>query len=468
MAVLRKMLLILFCACLIGGCYEDEAEIILNSDGSGTVKEKLVIPERLIVATSEGSSNKNIPPVIKEKVLEQVGSAINISSITQTELPDGGRIIEFEGTFSSAEQFFLSEFCRDTLKLRISPAGEGKAAIYCDMEQSGGGGPNLTQLYGMAKGLHISRTVHLPTEVEKTNGHWDKAKNTVSWAIDLRNKSGLAKTKQFIEGPDEGSGFAVFKALELKFTLPLKAADLPEKAIKVEKEFPQKDSMGLTAKVCWISIKKKIATNGNGAATISDLEIGVEVSWNEGHSPLACRKPVLLSLIDDQNNDLVLDRPGSASQREVLYSEKKNRKKQLTSRAKTPSKNAKKLKSLEGSVEVITDVTTETVVLENIQDLVGKNSTGNHILDKLNFRIKSIKGASLKIEIDGGNETITSLYMIKEDGSKVKKRWGMGWGNEYSYDFDEDISETTKCELEVVVSQNIVKVPFSLEEAALP
>ena len=110
MAVLRKMLLILFCACLIGGCYEDEAEIILNSDGSGTVKEKLVISERLIVATSEGSSNENTPPVNKEKVLEQVGSAIDISSITQTELPDGGRTLQLEGTFSSAEQFFLSEF----------------------------------------------------------------------------------------------------------------------------------------------------------------------------------------------------------------------------------------------------------------------------------------------------------------------------------------------------------------------
>jgi hypothetical protein len=462
------MLLISFCGCFVGGCYEDEAELMIKSDGSGTLKQKLVLSERLIVATSEGSSNENTPPVSKEKVLEQVDSAIDISSITQTELPDGGRIIEFEGAFSSVDQFFLSEFCRDTLNLRIAPAGEGKAAIYCDMKQSGDGGPNLTQLYGMAKGLHISRTVHLPTKIEKTNGYWDKAKNTISWAIDLRNKEGLAKTKQFLEGPDKGSGFAAFDASGLKFTLPLKAAALPEKAVEVEKEGPQKESMGLTAKVCWISIKKKIATNDNGAATLSDLEIGIEISWNEGHSPIACRKPVLLSLLDDQNNDLVLDRASSASQRKVLNSEKKNRKKQLTLRAKTPAKNATKLKDLEGSVEVITDVTTETVVLENIQDLVGKKSTGNPVLDRLNFRIKSIKGATLKIEINGGNETITSLYMIKEDGGKVKKRGGMGWGNEYSYDFDEDISESTKCELEVIASQNIVKVPFSLEEATLP
>jgi len=236
MIVLQRIFTVLLCACLLGGCYEDEAEVTINADGSGTVKEKLVISERLIVATSEDGGNENTPPVSKEKVLKEVGSAVEITSITQTDLPDGGRTIEFEGTFSSPEQFFLSEFCQEQLKLRIAPAGEGKAAIYCDMKKSGDGGPSLTQLYGMAKGLYIKRTVHLPTEVEKSNGYSDKAKNTVSWATDLRNKEGLAKTKLFIEGPDEGNGFAVFDASVLKFTLPLKAAALPEKTVEAEKE----------------------------------------------------------------------------------------------------------------------------------------------------------------------------------------------------------------------------------------
>ena len=468
MIVVKRIFTVVFCACLVSGCYEDEAEVTLKADGSGIVKEKLVISERLMVATSEDGGNENTPPVSKEKVLEEVGSAVEITSITQTDLPDGGRIIEFEGTFSSAEQLFLSEFCRDTLKLRIAPAGEGKAAIYCDMKQSSGGGPSLTQLYGLAKGLYIKRTVHLPVEVEKSNGYSDKAKNTISWIIDLRNEEGLAKTKSFIEGPDEGNGFAVFNSSGLKFTLPLKAAALPEKAVEVEKENAQKESTGLAAKVCWISVKKKMVTGDTGVAETSDLEIGIEVSWNEGHCPITCREPVLLSLLDDQNNDLVLDKTLSISQRQIFNSEKKNRKKQLTLRAKTPAKNAGKLKDVEGYVEVITDVTKELVVLENIQSLVGKESTGNAVLDKLNFRIKSIKGATLEIEINGGNETITSLYMTKDDGSKIEESGGMGWGNEYSYDFDEDISESTKCELEVIVSQNIVKVPFSLEELALP
>ncbi|MHC4498933.1 MAG: hypothetical protein ACYS21_07450 [Planctomycetota bacterium] len=460
MTALRKMLLILLCVCFVSGCYEDEAVLTINSDGSGILKHKAVLSERFMVAISDSKGTQNGPIPDKDELIKKVGSAIKVTSIKQTDTPDGGRVIELEGTFSKPEQFFLSEYCQKQIKLRLAPAGEGKAAIYCDMKKSGDSGPSLTQLYGMAKGLYIRRTVHLPTEIEKTNGYSGKTKKTVSWFTDLRDKERLAKTKEFIEGPNKGSGFAVFNASALKFTLPLKAAALPEKRVEVEKEKTQKESMGLTAKVCWISIKKK--------ATLSDLEIGIEISWNEGHSPIACRKPVLLSLLDDQNNDLVLDRAPSVSQRKILDGEKKDKKKQLTLRAKTPAKNAEKLKSLEGCVEVITDVTTELVVLENIKELVGKKSTGNPILDRLNFRIKSIKAAALKIEINGGNERITSLYMTKEDGSRVKKRGGMGWGNEYSYDFDEDISKLNKCELEVVVSESTVKVPFSREEILLP
>ncbi len=463
MTVLRKMLLISFCVCFVSGCYEDEAEITLNPDGSGALKQKLVLSERLIVSTSNGGGSEGTPPATKEKVLEQIGPAIDVTSIKQTDLPDGGRVIQFEGTFSSAEQFFLSEFCRDTLKLRIAPAGEGKAAIYCDMKKSGDGGPSLTQLYGMAKGLYIRRTVHLPTEIEKTNGYSGKTKNTVSWFTDLRDKAGLAKTTLFIESRDKGSGFAVFNASGLKFSLPLKVTALPEKAVEEKKI--QKDSAGLVAGVAWISVQRAKKIDGTDIVKQSYTEIGIELSWNEGHRPIRHNKPVLLSLLDDLNNDLVTSEEPSVFQGKIYEHQKK---KEFKLKEKAPSTNARKLKNLEGYVEVITDVVKELVVLENIQELVGKESTSNPILDKLNFRIKSIQDRKLKIAIDENAQKITSIYMIKDNGSKVKKRGSGGWAGNWSFDFDEDISKLNKCELEVVVSESTVKVPFSHEEILLP
>lgn len=467
MFALKRTSLFLLCMCLVSGCYEDTMELTLNSDGSGTVKQKFVFSERFIVATEESKGPQNAPIPDKAELVKKIGSAINIKSIEQTNMPDGRMIIEFEGTFSSPEQFFLSDYCQEQLKLRIAPAGKGKAAIYCDIQQSGSsGGPSITQMYGLAKGLYISRTVHLPTKIENTNGYSEKAANTVSWATDLRNKEGLAKAKAFLEGPGEGNGFVVFDALRLKFTLPLKVTALPEKT--VEKEKIQKGSAGLAAKVTWVSVKKKMSAEDAATSETSDLEIGIEVSWNEGHCPVRCEKPVLLNLLDDFNKDLVSDKGPRVHQSQIFTSEKKNRKKELTLRAETPTKNAGRLKQLEGYIEVVTDIVKETIVLENIQELAGKESTGNPVLDKLNFRIKSIKGARIKVEIDGGHKTITSLAMLRDDGSKVGKGGGMGFGNEYSYDFREDISEVNKCELEVVTGESIVKVPFSLEAISLP
>jgi hypothetical protein len=457
--------------CLLGGCYEDVVELTLHPDGSGTLRQKLVLSERFVVATEENRGSQNVPAPNKEEIVRKIGSALEITSIKETNLPDGARVIELEGTFSEPERFFLSDYCQEQIKLRIAPAGKDNAAIYCDMKQSGGSGPNLTQLYGLAKGLHISRKVHLPAKIEKTNGYFEKAPNTVRWAIDLRNRDGLARTKGFIEGPDEGNGSAVFSASELKFTLPLKVAALPEETAAVERgKSPREsaESMGFAAKVVWVSVKKKMPTEGAGIAEMSDLEIGVELRWSEGHSPVRCEKPVLLSLLDDLNKDLVSDKAPRVHQGQVSTSEKKNGRKELTLRAETPTADARTMRQLEGYVEVITGVIEKTVVLENVQELAGRDSTGNPVLDKLNFRIKSIKGARIKVEIEGGHKRITSLDMLRDDGSKIGRSGGMGGGNEYSYDFREDISKVTKCELEVVTEESMVKVPFSLEEISLP
>ena len=468
MSVLKRICLFLSCMCLVAGCYEDTVELTLNSDGSGTIKQKLVLSERFIVAAEEGGASQNVPVPNKEDIVREIGSAVEIKSIKQNNLPDGARVIELEGTFSTPEQFFLSDYCREQINLRIAPAGKDKAAIYCDMKKSDGSGPDLTQLYGLAKGLHISRTVRLPAEIEKTNGRSAQGTNAANWTIDLRNKQGLARTKAFIEGPDKGNGFAVFSASAMKFDLPLNVAALPEKAAAVRDAESPKASAGLAARVIWVSVNKKMLTDGAGAAEMSDPEIGIELSWNEGHCPVRCEKPVLLNLLDDLNKDLVSDKGPRVHQGQIFTSEKKNRKKELTLRAITPSSNAKKLRQLEGYVEVITGVVKETVVLENIQKLAGKESTGNPVLDKLNFRIRSITGSTLKVNIDGGHKRITSLVLIKADGSEVKKSGGMGGGNEYSYDFREDISKVTRCELEVTTEESIVKVPFSLEEISLP
>lgn len=464
MITLKKTVLILCCVFLLAGCYEDETEITLKVDGSGTVKQKLVISERLIVATSEEDGNKNTPPVSKETLLKQVASSVDITSMTMTELPDGGRIIEFEGTFSSPEQFFLSDFCRDTLKLRLAPAGDGKTAIYWNSKQSEAntGGPSITQLYGLAKGLYIKRIVHLPTEIEKTNGSIGDDQKTITWVTDLRDREGLARTKAFEEGEDKGIGSAVFDASLLTFSLPLKvAAPVVERA---ETEEKQSSGEGLKAVVAWAAVNKKVSLENDARETeISDLELGINVTWLKENTPYACHTPVLTSIQDGVGNDLVKSGLERAYQIPNSFTETT-----LKIKADTPGYNAGKIKNIEGYVPVVTTVEKKTIVLDNIQELAGKETTGNDVLDNLHFKIKSISGSRLTIEINGGHNTITSIEFLKKDGRKIKYSGGSGWDNNYSYDFAEDISKLDQCELEVIASQTIVEVPFSLNEIVLP
>ena len=94
MSVFKRTGLFLLCICFLCGCYEDTVVLTLNSDGSGTIKQKLVLSERFIVATEENRGSQNTPAPNKEEIVGEIGSALDITSIKQTNLPDGSRMIE--------------------------------------------------------------------------------------------------------------------------------------------------------------------------------------------------------------------------------------------------------------------------------------------------------------------------------------------------------------------------------------
>ena len=457
--------LTLCCALMLAGCYEDYAQVTLRSDGSGIVKTRAVVSEQMVVATSEGDAGGRGPSIEKDEIIEEIGDAMEITSINLKELSDGGREIEVEGEFKDPAQFFLSEFCRENLRLRLVQPEEGKAAIQWTAGEMFGQGPDIAQLYGAAKGLYVKRSVHLPGAITETNGVRAAEGNTVSWTLDLRNRQALAKTKAFIEGPDEGLGVAVFDASALTFSLPLKAKVSTQQTGELKGAEDEATAADYSAKVAYISAEKKRATGAEGKSEYERLEIGVEVTWTEEKKPLACEIPVLTHIADDTGRQLLSENASSSFQSRVRTSQKS---KTLKVRAKTPSEAAKVLHSIEGYITVVADTIVEKVELEGIRDLVGKESTGNEVLDKIDFRIESIKGNQIKIAADGGNDKIKRIEPVKDDGQQVSKTGGMGGGDWYTYDFAEDVSKVNKLRLEVVTGERKVKVPFSLEQIQLP
>ena len=452
---------------LVGGCFEDEVELTLNADGSGGVKQRIVISERLLVASSQGRANSQAPPLNKEDIIKHIGSALDIKSVSQKDLPDGSRVIELQGTFRNPEQFFLSDFCIKGLKLRLSPAGAGKAGLYCELLESQGMEVDLSRVYSMAKGLYVKRTIHLPGEVETTNVRLGEDKRTVSWALDLRDADGLKKAKEFIEGPSGGEVKVVFDASALKFKLPLKAEKVASAAAPAEPNLGAVDPSQIKAGVSWVAVTRATKVDGSLIPKKSYAELGIELTWSEGNRPVRCEDVVLLSVLDDTGTSLVAgSKLVSAGYQLKVYEHDKS--KELKLKIKAPSPSAKKLKDIEGYAEVITQQVEKTVVLDNVRELVGKETTGNAVLDKLGIRIKKITDMSIEVVVKAGTKKLVSLDMIKNDGSKARKSGGGGSSEDYRYDFRENISGVNKCEIVVITDQTKAKIPFSLAEMALP
>lgn len=473
MSSYRSFLSAIACLLLLGGCFEDEAIITLNSDGSGTFSQKLTLSERLITAASDDNTSSDLPPITIDDVRSEIGSALNITDIRETGLPDGGKVIEIEGTFDKPEAFFLSEFCRETLRVRLASADTGKAAIHHTMESSDDSspGPTLTQLYGLAKGLYVSRTVRLPTPIERTNGQLSDDNRAVQWEMDLRHQQGLEKTRAFVEGADKGKGIAVFDASALTFSLPLQVETTAESTASGQEDTAASSSLAATsdpnlfqADAAWLSVNK--IRTADGEMEMSDFQIGIELRWNEGVNPTRCEPAVLTSARDDTGKDLLTD--SRQMSRQINDFERRNRKKELTRELALPSENARTLKAISGYVEVVAEVETRQILIDDIHSLVNAESIGHEILDGLNFKILSIEQNGMRIHIDGGRNTIVSIEPLRKDGNSVQQRGYSGWENTYHYQFADDLSDVNQCRLEVVVAEKTVNVPFSLAEIALP
>ncbi len=450
----------------LAGCLEDELEVRLNADGSGWVKHKATWSERMVVASAERAARPKTLPMVEEGVREKIASALAITKLEFADLPDGGKTMYLEGTFDSASQFFLSEYSRETCNLRLTLAGPDKVAVSCAMGQSKGS-MELTTMYGLAKGLYVKRTVHLPADVIETNGQLAGGdKKTVTWVFDLRNQEGLKRTQAFIEGPDEGKGVAVIPASALTFALPL------EPTSSTEPPSTQPGAGSLTAAdlpvdVSWIAWKKVKPFEESTGARKSDLTIGLKLTWPEGKRPAAYYPPVLTHLTDDCGKDLVSDKHTGSGRRKIHEHTKKQ---QMQVSALSPSPEARHLQNLAGTIKVVTDLEKQTVILDNVSDLVGKDSTGVAVLDDFQFRIKSAKGSQLTVAFKPGSDRISSLTMIKDDGTKLKNRGGGGsiGGGTYDSHFSEPLSDVQKCEIEVIVSKTTVTVPFSAGKLELP
>ncbi len=460
-SVFKPVSLAVFCVMFVG-CMEDNCEITLSEDGSGVVRHETTFTERFMVGLQSEGPKSADPPFTKQQVKEKLQGTVELKSLTQKDHPDGSRTIEWEGRFENAAQFFLSDFAVEHLKANITPVGQDQAVISFDMKMGGAGlGIDASKMYALAKGLHVVRKVNLPGKITETNGK-KLTGRSAQWAVDLRSREGLKNTNNFLEEAQERGAFAKFDASRIKFKLPLMPEPVKE-AIEPETESnADKDAQtNMTAEVEGIKAEKLLYLK-DSASKWSGLELIVKIS-GLGDEKFQY-KSELIQAADSEGKNLVPENQW----RSVHTGYPSKGTKDVGVKMNNPSKDAEKLVGIRGQVEVITGTDTEKVILEDFRSLEGKENTGNEYLDSVNFKIKKITKVTIKVEIDGGHRMIEKFELVDKTGRRVTKSGGMGFGDTWTYDFNHNVEDFDNIEMQVVVKENKVTLPFEAKEIKLP
>ncbi|MBB6431077.1 hypothetical protein [Algisphaera agarilytica] len=468
---------VLVLALVLAGCYEDEAEVTINADGSGSFVQTILISEQMVVAMmsedeSMGVSSDAPFDVSREELEAKLGDAGKITAFETEDLDDGSMRITVQGTFQDAAVFFGSEYALDSLQLGVEATEDGQAeVIWVAQDESSQNGPSLDQLYGMAKGLKIVRAVNLPSAPVAELG--EVVGNRIEWAMDLSDRVALESTKAMIEASDDGVLVASFDPVGIDFgvveEMPVveheaSGQDQPAKAAAPV------DTSGMEVVINTVGWTRYVTLNENAFAQDHTLSLDMELKWPEGSRPIAVYPATLTSLNDDLGNNLVREVDNTFGQnRSEIWEHSDTQMIRLD--ADGPDRDARALLGLSGEVRVVTQVNLEAASLDNPTSLVGKAKVGNTTLDGMGFKIKAIKDMSLELTFNEGveaTEVIESLTATLPNGSVVESNgWG-GWANNMNYSFPEDVSGMKNLTVNVLTGETVVAVPFSLEKIELP
>jgi outer membrane protein OmpA-like peptidoglycan-associated protein len=202
---------------VFAGCYEDEAEVTIHADGTGAFRQRIEVSEQLAYMFDHEPEGGTTPGPVsvpfsltREATEAMLGEGGVIKTFDVVDNPDRSRVIEVAGTFESAAAFFASHYSIRSLNLRLWKVGD-EIRIGCDAS-FGGGATTLTidHLYGMAKGMRVTRTIRAPAAIRAEHGR--AGDDTVRWSIDLTDRAALAATKRRLDESIDGVWVAAFDA----------------------------------------------------------------------------------------------------------------------------------------------------------------------------------------------------------------------------------------------------------------
>jgi hypothetical protein len=164
-------------AACVPGCLRGKVEIVVQRDGSGTIRQEFTLAEHAVVALDESPvlPGEEKPAITEQAIREALESTVTIEQVEIKDLPDGSRYVQWSGRFNDITGFLLSDAGEEFCGLSLERNGEDRIALRCNVYGKRGHVPqgSINWLYGIAKGMHYETTVTFPGTLVETDGQVD-------------------------------------------------------------------------------------------------------------------------------------------------------------------------------------------------------------------------------------------------------------------------------------------------------
>ena len=193
------------------------------------------------------------------------------------------------------------------------------------------------------------------------------------------------------------------------------------------------------------------------------------MTWDEDVEPVRVENARLSTITDNLGRDLAMRPAQNIRSSRIGFSEQRNRVKEVVIETKVPDDDARSIRNIAGTIDVVYGTTAETVVIDDLHALIGKTQTGNDLLDERRFRVKSFSDTGrIVFDIDGGRQAVSEFEVYDVHGSPIRRRSLMTSANRLTYDFETDAEQMAEFHIQIVTAEHTVTAPFSLDELTLP
>lgn len=465
---------LLLTAFMLVSCYEERSEVRLIEDGSVYLEQELTISDRMIVATQEAGGNSSFEmPFSKSeeelrKNLESAGATVE--GLESREGEDGSMVFKHGSRFPDFASFqrFNGGDGMELLEMAPDSADTVRVTVPLGAQEEGDGQMNmeLNQLYGMAKGMYIERTIHFPAAVTDTNGEKSEDGRTVTWVYDLRDRKGLEETRQKAGGKASFTGYAVFPADASRFEVAEEPGSVASAGTQKATQASPESVADYNVAIDFISWSKQLDVNEpEDSRKDSRMDLGFNVSWPAGSAPVALYGPEVTSAADNLGNAIERRGTGSPHRNEVDADDEDSR---FRTYLDSPDMEAESLSHLEGTIRVVLNQTTETIRIENFRDLVGQDQTGHEALDAIGFKVEELKVNGITVSVDEGTVDDLVDFQVLKDGEPYQTAGGGGSSTRWTYYFQADPSDADAVEVTIMTGEETAELPFSFKDVKLP